>query len=182
MRPNARIGSAMMSSTRQRGLRLANGSWKIICRRRRSFWRSASCAGAHMSMPSKVTLPDVGGNSPTTILATVDLPDPDSPTRARVSPALDRERDARYRLEIGLVRTLDQAIEPRPGDVEHAAEALRLDKRRLRSCGISRHLIGDQPAGSLRRASRHALRPFGAAARRRRARSAGGRHIPQVWR
>ena len=38
--PNALMGSAMMRLTRQRGLRLAKGSWKIICRRRRSFWRS----------------------------------------------------------------------------------------------------------------------------------------------
>ena len=75
----------MMRSTRQRGLRLANGSWKIICRRRRSFWRSAARAAAHMSMPSMLTVPAVGRSKPTVMRATVDLPEPDSPTSATVS-------------------------------------------------------------------------------------------------
>ena len=39
--PNARIGSAMMSPARQRGLSEANGSWKIICIRRRTARRAA---------------------------------------------------------------------------------------------------------------------------------------------
>ena len=44
--PCARIGSATMSRTRQRGLRLAYGSWKIICMRRRSApaRSNAACA------------------------------------------------------------------------------------------------------------------------------------------
>ena len=32
------------------------------------------------------TSPALGGSSPTTMRATVDLPEPDSPTRAKVSP------------------------------------------------------------------------------------------------
>ena len=75
----------MMSSTRQRGLRLANGSWKIIWMRRRSFCRSLSWLRPAMLMPSITTEPLDGGTSPTTILATVDLPEPDSPTSAKVS-------------------------------------------------------------------------------------------------
>ncbi|COZ92354.1 Uncharacterised protein [Mycobacterium tuberculosis] len=35
-------------------------------------------------MPSKTTVPEVGWSSPSTIRASVDLPDPDSPTIARV--------------------------------------------------------------------------------------------------
>ncbi len=51
-RPKARIGSATMSNTRQRGLRLAYGSWKIICMRRRSAAMSARLRGPAMSLPS----------------------------------------------------------------------------------------------------------------------------------
>ena len=39
-----------------------------------------------MDAPSITTAPEVGGSSPTTIRASVDLPDPDSPTSAKVSP------------------------------------------------------------------------------------------------
>ena len=38
-----------------------------------------------MSMPSMVTVPAVGRSRPTTMRATVDLPEPDSPTSASVS-------------------------------------------------------------------------------------------------
>ena len=43
---SARIGSATMSRTRQRGLRLAYGSWKIICMRRRSARHVGAAARA----------------------------------------------------------------------------------------------------------------------------------------
>src|SRR5687767_3087794 len=66
----SRIDSAMMSFTRQRGFRLAYGSWKIICMRR----------------PRNSICPALGAYSPTMSLATVDLPQPDSPTSASVSP------------------------------------------------------------------------------------------------
>ena len=45
----------------------------------------ASCFGLLIDTPSMMTSPVVGGISPTTILATVDLPEPDSPTSAKVS-------------------------------------------------------------------------------------------------
>ncbi|MGY4373901.1 hypothetical protein ACVWZ3_001540 [Bradyrhizobium sp. i1.3.6] len=41
-----------------------------------------------IEMPSISTLPELGGSRPTTIRATVVLPEPDSPTRAKVSPFL----------------------------------------------------------------------------------------------
>ena len=54
--------------------------------RRRSFWRSAKAARLDIETPAMVTSPAVGGNSPTTMRATVDFPEPDSPTSAKVSP------------------------------------------------------------------------------------------------
>jgi hypothetical protein len=38
-----------------------------------------------MLMPSIVTVPGLGSSRPTTIFATLDMPEPDSPTRANVS-------------------------------------------------------------------------------------------------
>ena len=77
-------GSAISSCTVQRGFRLAYGSWKIIWKRRRmaTVW----AAGLHLSTPSNSTVPLVGGVSPATMRATVDLPEPDSPTRPKVEP------------------------------------------------------------------------------------------------
>ena len=82
--PNALIGSAMMSRTRQRGLSEAWGSWKIMVRRRRiALVRSR---GAVTSWPPIATRPRVGRYRPAISRATVDLPQPDSPTTARVTP------------------------------------------------------------------------------------------------
>ena len=85
--PKARIGSAMMSPTRQRGLRLAKGSWKIIWMRRRSLRRCGGVARWRPSTRRRCAPPRrSGGSRPTTMRATVDLPEPDSPTSAKVSP------------------------------------------------------------------------------------------------
>ena len=54
--------------------------------RRRSRWRCAASALLDIDTPSMMTSPRVGGSRPTTMRATVDLPEPDSPTRAKVSP------------------------------------------------------------------------------------------------
>ena len=51
-RPKTRIGSAMIRSTRQRGLRLAYGSWKIICSRDAAARSRAACEARAMSCPS----------------------------------------------------------------------------------------------------------------------------------
>ena len=48
-----------------------------------------------IEMPSIMTSPEVGGSRPTTIRATVDLPEPDSPTSAKVSPLADVEASRR---------------------------------------------------------------------------------------
>jgi hypothetical protein len=57
-KPCSRSGSATMSFTFQRGLRLAYGSWKIICMRRRID--AGRCPPALATTPSKTTLPRVG--------------------------------------------------------------------------------------------------------------------------
>jgi hypothetical protein len=75
----------MISPTARRGFSEAKGSWKIICRRRRSGrssrrdWPTSSC-------PSKRTLPPLAGSSCRIALPTVVLPQPDSPTSASVRP------------------------------------------------------------------------------------------------
>ena len=84
--PCSRSGSPTMSSTFQRGFRLAYGSWKIICMRRRSVCASADLNVAAVSTPSKRTRPRVGAYRPTSSRATVLLPQPDSPTSASVLP------------------------------------------------------------------------------------------------
>ena len=61
------------------------GFWKTGCTRRRRRSSSVRLRLATRS-PSKVTVPDVGSSRPSTICATVDLPDPDSPTKAVVVP------------------------------------------------------------------------------------------------
>ncbi|GAV33936.1 hypothetical protein ROTAS13_01595 [Roseomonas sp. TAS13] len=83
------IGSAMASPTVRRGLRLAKGSWNTICIRRRSA-RSAVPEAVVTSWPSKRIVPALGSISRITSRAVVDLPQPDSPTSARVSPRFRR--------------------------------------------------------------------------------------------
>ena len=60
-----------------------------------------------------MTSPELGGNRPTTIRATVVLPEPDSPTSAKVSPLPDVEGDAVDGLEKFEMAAFEHAIEPR---------------------------------------------------------------------
>jgi hypothetical protein len=80
-----------MPRTVIRGLRLAKGSWKIICISRRRA-RSRRALAPVMSSSSNRTVPEVGSISRRTQRAVVDFPQPDSPTRAKVSPA-SREKE-----------------------------------------------------------------------------------------
>ena len=73
-----------MLPTVMRGLRLSCGSWKIICMCGRSR-RSASPRSAVMSSPRKITRPAVGASRRRMTRPAVDLPQPLSPTRPRVS-------------------------------------------------------------------------------------------------
>jgi hypothetical protein len=60
MRSCDRIGSATMLSTRQRGFRLAYGSWKIIWKRRRMVSMSERLAIFARSVPANRIDPEVG--------------------------------------------------------------------------------------------------------------------------
>ena len=77
----------MTSLTGIRGLSEPTGSWKMICIRRRNRFRSLPSL-AKMSSPSIVAEPAVCGCSRMTVRPSVDLPQPDSPTRPKTSPLL----------------------------------------------------------------------------------------------
>src|SRR6186997_1270061 len=78
-------GSAMIPPAVIRGSRLAYGSWKIICIRLRRR-RNSAPLNSVTSWPSKMMRPPVGGLSRMIARPVVLLPQPDSPTRPRVSP------------------------------------------------------------------------------------------------
>ena len=77
----------MVSLTVIRGLREANGSWKMICMSRRSAFM-AFLSKLVTSWSSKKTFPSVGSCSRRMVLPKVDFPQPDSPTTPKVSPLL----------------------------------------------------------------------------------------------
>ncbi len=83
--PCSRNGVPMIEPIVFRGFSDAYGSWKIICMSRRSS-RSSLPLSVVMSWPSNQILPSVGSNSRITTRASVDLPQPVSPTRPSVSP------------------------------------------------------------------------------------------------
>ena len=78
-------GSATAVPTRTRGSRLANGSWKTICMVFRCG-RISRGPRSVMSRPLSRTRPSSGWWSRMMRLASVDLPQPLSPTTASVSP------------------------------------------------------------------------------------------------
>ena len=100
-RRRAGMPSASWLPTVRRGLSDEYGFWK-------TSWSRTSSAGrarrrrAVTGRPSNVTVPPVGGTSPTAARASVDLPQPDSPTRptmrprstVRLAPATARTRAA----------------------------------------------------------------------------------------
>ena len=75
----------MIEPTVLRGFSDAYGSWKIICMSRRRS-RSSPPFRCVMSRPSNSIVPSVTSNSRMTTRASVDLPQPVSPTRPNVSP------------------------------------------------------------------------------------------------
>src|SRR3954468_13314163 len=104
-----------------------------------------------MRRPLKRTLPSVGVYSPTMSRATVDLPEPDSPTSARVSPGstekLTRSTARRKRLGSCSSMRLSQGRD---------TSKSRLTPSRLRS--------GMQPAGREASARGHQVGALGNAA------------------
>ena len=85
MSPWAASGSVTMRSTVWRGSSEPYGSWNTIWKSRRAT-RSSSRGCACRSRPSRRTLPAVGWSSAITSRASVDLPEPDSPTMPSVPP------------------------------------------------------------------------------------------------
>ncbi len=83
------------------------------------------CATLVMSLPSKRTVPLVGSSRRMTTRASVDFPQPDSPTIPIVSPRLHRERDAVERLHRGHLVLEHDAL----GDREVLRDVLDLEER-----------------------------------------------------
>ena len=80
------MGSAMISLTRMRGFSELHGSWNTACTELRYDFLAAAVE-LWTSWPSKRIDPSVGSSSISIIFAVVLLPQPDSPTTPRVSPA-----------------------------------------------------------------------------------------------
>src|SRR5205814_1102475 len=70
-----------------RGFNEPTGSWKMICMRRRSRFRSFPRFSKIGSLSSEA-VPAVGGWRRMRVLPSVDLPQPDSPTSPNTSPRL----------------------------------------------------------------------------------------------
>ncbi len=100
-----------MSPAVMRGFSDAYGSWKMIFMSRRRL-RICSGVSARISSPSSRTDPAVGWISRSTDLPVVVLPQPDSPTSARVSP-FATENDTPSTAWMTLPRGLNQP--PAPG-------------------------------------------------------------------
>ena len=79
-------GSPMIEPTRRRGFSEPYGSWKIIWMSRRQRPHRRGATASVMSWPSNQTEPDVTSYSRVMQRASVDLPQPVSPTRPSVSP------------------------------------------------------------------------------------------------
>ena len=80
-------GSRMFSSADSVGTRLNDWKMNPICSRRRSvncFWFMEET-----SRPSTITLPDEGASSPAMQCMSVDLPEPEGPMMAVISPRLN---------------------------------------------------------------------------------------------
>ena len=92
--PCTSSGSDSSSRTVIRGFSDACGSWNTIWNRRR-IRRMSSPASRNRSTPSNTIEPESGSTMRSTHRAVVVLPQPDSPTRLNVSPAVDRERHIR---------------------------------------------------------------------------------------
>ena len=118
-RRKARIGSATMSRTRQRGLSEAYGSWKIMFIRRRMSG-CARAADSVLALEADVAVA-AACNRPTARRAMVDLPQPDSPTSDSVVPrGMANETSSTARSQRRGSRA-DRPLQQRARDVEDSA-------------------------------------------------------------
>ena len=131
----------MMSLTGIRGLSEPTGSWKMICIRRRSLLQLVAVQGVR-SVAAEVdrargrSLAGAGASCPSVV-----LPQPDSPTRPRTSPSLDREADAVDGPHVADVAAQDAAV-----DREVLAQALDPDERIRRWRATAESEWGAAPA------------------------------------
>ncbi len=79
-------GSATNSRIVCFGFSVSYGSWKISCTRRRYSRSALTPQSVETSLPPNTIRPPVWRVSFTTTRPVVVLPDPDSPTRPRISP------------------------------------------------------------------------------------------------
>src|SRR4051794_26394930 len=173
----SRSTSSIACSALWRGSRLEYGSWKTICtslpRRRRSF---AHPRRVEPARPPAVIVPAVGAVSPTSIRATVVLPDPDSPTIASDPPgATERSTPSTARTSPKTLRSplaastgsamghhlLGGAVEQlRGADAAHEPAVERLDRRPGRAAGVDDVRAARRERAAVRRLER-ADRPAG---------------------
>src|SRR5207244_9560289 len=113
--PWTRRPSPTISPTDMRGFSEPYGSWKMICTSRRISFNSFLFA-LKMLRPSRNASPDVGGISRKIVRATVDLPEPDSPIRPRVSPCL------MSKLTSSTALTFATVVWSNPRSEEHTSE------------------------------------------------------------
>ncbi len=177
LQPCTSSGSEMIRATVWRGLREECGSWKTIWMLLRSG-RMAPWDSRLMSLPSKVTRPEVGSSSRTSIRPVVDFPQPDSPTRPSVCPAA-RSKETPSTARTGAPRR--PVTDRLPGKVivrsctDSSAVAVSVIGPPPRRCGPGSRRSGrppsaparprTPPAPAVRRCS--ARPPWGSAGRRR---------------
>ena len=137
-RPSTSSASASCAPTCRRGLSDENGFWKTICSRAELARPRAARRAARTSRPSKRTVPRPARPCPTAARASVDFPQPDSPTSPTICAALDREA--------------------RAGDGAHAVTAAPLvldhdvlELERGAHCGRERVDVAGEPAAVHRR-------------------------------
>ena len=137
---------------------------------RRSSWSSRrSIGGPGSPRWSNTTRPSLAVSSPSSTLASVDLPQPDSPTIASTSASLRGERDVLDRLDRARSPAAEQARSRRPGS------ASSVGRRRGPSAPIVDRL--ERVAGRGRRRPVDRLDPEAAALVPARAGDVAHRHV-----
>ena len=139
-------GSMMMSSTDMRGLSAPYGSWKMIC------IGAALLAAAPSRRARDVGAVEqdgaaVGSISRISRRPSVDLPQPDSPTRPSVSPGMDVELHVVHRAQ----RRWCAGAGSRRREREMLGEAGGLDQRRHVPASSGTRMQAAAWPGSLRR-------------------------------
>ena len=145
-----------------RGLSDPYGFWNTIWISRLRRFRVAALACA-TSSPSIRSAPAVGFSIKVRSRASVDLPDPDSPTTAKRAPRLQRERHVRKRLD----RRVGAERAARDGIVARQAPGLEDGGHEAAPCSAT--ALGNPETSGVR----HRARPSAALRRRRRDVTAG---------